>query len=127
MREAYGILMPAYRPEPVMVEYLKKLRDQWDGLILLIDDGSGPDYREQFQAAERLGAVGAQQLVCALRSKRCRCCPARPAQGGPAVRLWPTVFSVPLRVRASATQSASHLRGNEPGCGPEKCPSCARM
>lgn len=61
MREAYGILMPAYRPEPVMVEYLKKLRDQWDGLILLIDDGSGPDYREQFQAAERLGAVVCRQ------------------------------------------------------------------
>lgn len=61
MREDYGILMPAYRPEPVMVEYLKKLRDQWDGLILLIDDGSGPDYREQFQAAERLGVVVCRQ------------------------------------------------------------------
>lgn len=61
MRRVYGILMPAYRPEPEMLEYLRGLRARWDGLILLIDDGSGPEYRERFQAAEQLGAVVCRQ------------------------------------------------------------------
>lgn len=55
MRGEYGILMPAYQPEAEMIVYLRNLRESWKGLILLIDDGSGPEYQERFQEAEQLG------------------------------------------------------------------------
>ena len=57
MGENIGILMPAYRPEPAMLAYLERLRESWKGLLLLVDDGSGPAYQGIFREAEALGAA----------------------------------------------------------------------
>lgn len=48
------ILVPAYEPGERLLELISSLRES--ASILVVDDGSGPDYREVFDSADRLGA-----------------------------------------------------------------------
>jgi len=49
------ILIPSYEPGERLLELVSSLRE--DASILVVDDGSGPEFREIFEAADRLGAV----------------------------------------------------------------------
>ena len=49
------VLIPAYEPGGRLPELVKSLREH--ASILVVDDGSGPEYAEFFDAADRLGAV----------------------------------------------------------------------
>lgn len=48
------IVIPAYRPDEILIRLIEKLMDQ---TILVIDDGSGEAYSEIFIKAEKLGAM----------------------------------------------------------------------
>jgi len=50
------ILIPAYRPGEALVLVVEKLREQYSGPIVIVDDGSGPDFQERFYALQ--GALG---------------------------------------------------------------------
>jgi glycosyltransferase involved in cell wall biosynthesis len=47
------ILIPAYRPGEALVLVVAKLREQYSGPIVIVDDGSGPDYQERFYGLQR--------------------------------------------------------------------------
>lgn len=53
MKEIY-IIIPALEPERQLLEYLKELCAAIRGKVVLVDDGSGPDYAEIFQQAGRM-------------------------------------------------------------------------
>lgn len=53
MKETY-VIIPALEPERQLLEYLKELCARIQGRVVLVDDGSGPDYAEIFQQAVRL-------------------------------------------------------------------------
>lgn len=51
------VLVPAYEPDERLVEVVRGLRRDAPALtILVVDDGSGPDYQEYFSAASEAGA-----------------------------------------------------------------------
>jgi GT2 family glycosyltransferase len=47
-------LIPSYQPTVVSCELLEELRKTDPGPIVVVDDGSGPAYRELFQRASRV-------------------------------------------------------------------------
>lgn len=50
-------VIPAYQPGAALVDLVRRLRSAAAGGVLIVDDGSGPAYREVFDEAERCGAV----------------------------------------------------------------------
>ena len=57
MNSNIAILIPAYEPENAMLPLIRSLRDSFSGLIVIVDDGSGPSYRERFRKAAKLGCT----------------------------------------------------------------------
>lgn len=51
------ILIPAYQPEHKLIELLGRLSCCRDMAILVVDDGSGPNYRSVFEQAELFATV----------------------------------------------------------------------
>ncbi|MDR1736843.1 MAG: bifunctional glycosyltransferase family 2/GtrA family protein [Oscillospiraceae bacterium] len=51
------ILIPAYEPDNRMTALLRRIRESCDFKILIVDDGSGPDYRRLFEEAQALGCT----------------------------------------------------------------------
>ena len=51
------LLIPAYEPDERLLELIGKLREATDDPIVVVDDGSGPEYRERFRNAGRLGCT----------------------------------------------------------------------
>jgi len=56
------VLVPAYKPEPLMVGFVRRLRDAGFP-VLLVDDGGGDAYRALFDEARSLGATVARHAV----------------------------------------------------------------
>ena len=52
-----AILIPAYEPGAAMLPLIRTLRESFPGLIIVIDDGSGPAYRDQFRKAAQLNCT----------------------------------------------------------------------
>jgi len=53
----YAVIIPAYRPEESLLQLIGALSEKPIHAIVLVDDGSGPDYREIFRRAEEFGKV----------------------------------------------------------------------
>lgn len=51
------ILIPAYEPDERLLDLIVQLQDFQLGPIVLVDDGSGPDYHEIFEKAEASGCT----------------------------------------------------------------------
>lgn len=51
------LIIPAYEPDERMGELLHKIREDFDGVILIVNDGSGSDYDHYYEEAEALGCV----------------------------------------------------------------------
>lgn len=51
------IIIPAYRPSSPIVQLTRDLRELGFGRILIVDDGSGPQYKQVFDQASQAGAV----------------------------------------------------------------------
>src|SRR5580704_17873055 len=47
----YAVLIPAYRPSPGLVGLVRALSEKGTPAIVVVDDGSGPEYREIFAQA----------------------------------------------------------------------------
>ncbi len=52
-----SIVIPAYEPEPHFLTFLANLLCQTDRPIIVVDDGSGPDYQSVFEEAKRKGVI----------------------------------------------------------------------
>ena len=52
-----AVIVPAYRPEESLLELIGALSEKSIPAIVLVDDGSGPDYREVFRRAEQVPKV----------------------------------------------------------------------
>lgn len=50
----YIALIPAYQPESVMLPFLQKLKESFE-TIVVVDDGSGKDYADKFDAVRAMG------------------------------------------------------------------------
>lgn len=50
------VLIPAYEPDAELIPLVKRLKENGFG-VLVVDDGSGPDYREIFDAVKEFGHV----------------------------------------------------------------------
>lgn len=57
------IIIPAYQPEKKMVHLIQELQETGFQRIMVVDDGSGPEYAEIFHEAEGLGCVVVQYEV----------------------------------------------------------------
>jgi len=60
MRENSGqfaVLIPAYRPEDPLVELVGTLAKLHAGPIIVVDDGSGPEFTDRFSEIERITGV----------------------------------------------------------------------
>jgi putative flippase GtrA len=53
----FAVLIPAYRPEEVLVELVRTLAQSHAGPIIVVDDGSGPEFAERFRQIEQIPAV----------------------------------------------------------------------
>lgn len=51
------ILIPAYKPDERLIQLVKDLLAQSDYAIVVVDDGSGPEYRSIFNAVAELGCT----------------------------------------------------------------------
>src|ERR1039457_904582 len=51
------VLIPAYRPSPGLVDLVSDLSARGMRAILLVDDGSGPEFREIFDQAAQISGV----------------------------------------------------------------------
>jgi glycosyltransferase involved in cell wall biosynthesis len=52
-----AVIVPAYRPEKSLLQLIGALSEKSIPAIVLVDDGSGPDYRETFRRAEEFPKV----------------------------------------------------------------------
>jgi len=52
-----AVIIPAYRPEQTLLELIAALAEKSIPAIVLVDDGSGPDYREIFCRAQEFEKV----------------------------------------------------------------------
>lgn len=50
------VLIPAYEPDAELIPLVKRLKEA-DFTVVVVDDGSGPDYREIFDAVREVGHV----------------------------------------------------------------------
>jgi len=58
------VLIPAYQPSPVLPEMVRELAASSEmEAVVVVDDGSGPEYREIFDAAAREGAIVLQHVI----------------------------------------------------------------
>src|SRR5260370_14762 len=53
----FAVLIPAYRPEAPLVELLRTLTQSHAGPIIVVDDGSGPEFAERFSQIEQVPDV----------------------------------------------------------------------
>ena len=53
----FAVIIPAYRPEPGLLQLLAALAEKPISAIILVDDGSGPDHREIFDRAAEFQKV----------------------------------------------------------------------
>lgn len=51
------VLIPAYEPDLRLIELIDHIKENSDFRIVVVDDGSGPSYREIFDKAESLGCT----------------------------------------------------------------------
>src|SRR4051794_38578704 len=51
MPNSLAVVIPAYRPSSGLVDLVRNLRRQSQRAIVIVDDGSGPDYPETFARA----------------------------------------------------------------------------
>ena len=54
MEEQFYVLIPAYKPQPLMLPFLEELKKQ-NSLILVVDDGGGASYADIFRQVEEMG------------------------------------------------------------------------
>lgn len=66
------VVIPAYQPEPELIEFVYQLREKTTYPILVVDDGSSPDKAFVFNAIESIGVVlrHPRHMDGARRSKR---------------------------------------------------------
>ncbi len=57
MEKKTTVLIPAYEPEDTMIELLCELKEKTDWNIVIVDDGSGPDFAPLFDKARDLASV----------------------------------------------------------------------
>src|SRR5258707_5647524 len=53
----FAVLIPAYRPEEALVELVRTLTQCLTGPIIVVDDGSGPEFAERFSRIEQILGV----------------------------------------------------------------------
>ncbi len=51
------ILIPSYEPDERLITLIHKLKEASDASILVVDDGSGEDYRDIFDSVEKAGCT----------------------------------------------------------------------
>ena len=57
MEKKCTVLIPAYEPEETMIALLKELRETTDWSVVIVDDGSGPDFAPLFETARQYALV----------------------------------------------------------------------
>ena len=57
MEKKVTVLIPAYEPEETMLALLRELRETTDWRIVVVDDGSGPDFAPLFESAREYAQV----------------------------------------------------------------------
>jgi putative flippase GtrA len=55
--EQFGVLIPAYRPEEMLVELVRTLEQSHAGPIIVVDDGSGAEFAHLFRQIEQISSV----------------------------------------------------------------------
>ena len=48
------IVIPAYEPNERLVELIKQMQSECGEQVILVDDGSGPQYRDIFDQAKKI-------------------------------------------------------------------------
>ncbi len=59
----FAVLIPAYRPEEALVELVRTLTQCLTGPIIVVDDGSGPEFAERFSRIEQITGVHLLRLA----------------------------------------------------------------
>ena len=57
MEKLIPVIIPAYEPDEKMIRLLQTLQKVGIERIVVVDDGSGNEYRSLFEQAKQLGAV----------------------------------------------------------------------
>lgn len=52
-QQKYKIIIPAYEPEPGIIDFIKELKQTLSSEIIIVDDGSGSEYKEIFDTLQR--------------------------------------------------------------------------
>ena len=52
-----ALVVPSYNPDARLIELLQPLFARWDGPIIVVDDGSGPESARVFSLCRDLGAT----------------------------------------------------------------------
>ena len=58
MEKRIPVIIPAYEPDEKMIRLLQTLQESGIERIIVVDDGSGNEYRNLFEQAKQLGACG---------------------------------------------------------------------
>ena len=57
MEKRIPVIIPAYEPDEKMIRLLQTLQEAGIERIVVVDDGSGNEYRNLFEQAKQLGAI----------------------------------------------------------------------
>ena len=57
MEKQIPVIIPAYEPDEKMIRLLQTLQESGIERIVVVDDGSGKEYRNLFEQAKQLGAI----------------------------------------------------------------------
>ena len=57
MEKRIPVIIPAYEPDEKMIRLLQTLQESGIERIIVVDDGSGNEYRNLFEQAKQLGAI----------------------------------------------------------------------
>ena len=57
MEKQIPVIIPAYEPDEKMIRLLQTLQEAGIERIVVVDDGSGNEYRNLFEQAKQLGAI----------------------------------------------------------------------
>ena len=57
MEKRIPVIIPAYEPDEKMIRLLQTLQESGIERIVVVDDGSGKEYRNLFEQAKQLGAI----------------------------------------------------------------------
>jgi glycosyltransferase involved in cell wall biosynthesis len=60
MTKRLAVVIPAYRPSAGLIDLVRHLAAKGPAAIVIVDDGSGPEYRDTFEAVAAFPNV--QQL-----------------------------------------------------------------